>query len=66
MNSQFKFFNDDYNSELKNNLKVRINRKNKKTKLLIEFDNNENIIETKELTKFFDQLKDLNLSKVKN
>ncbi len=63
LNSQFKFFNDDYNSELKNNLKVRINRKNKKTKLLIEFDNNENIIETKELTKFFDQLKDLNLSK---
>ena len=63
LNSQFKFFNDDYNSELKNNLKVRIKRKNKKTKLLIEFDNNENIIETKELTKFFDQLKDLNLSK---
>ena len=29
LNSQFKFFNDDYNSELKNNLKVRINRKNK-------------------------------------
>ena len=63
LNSQFKFFNDDYNSELKNNLKVRIKRKNKKTKLLIEFDNNENIIETKELTKSFDQLKDLNLSK---